>query len=280
VAAGQQIPATVVVGFADDAVNALLDVNPEREAAIALVAIGTDLNPPPPSPDVVPLGLPTRKLSAYEVSFPEIVDAHNASSLPTGEAARAWRTQYNAPAVSQPHGIEKVEHVILRRGSSRRFTHDAIPKAALQEMLETATSPYATDAFVPTDLYLIVNAVDGLASGSYVYRRESHELELLKRGDFRREAGYLDLGQPLAADAAVSVYSLVNLNELDDRGYRAAQLSAAIEAGNLYLAAYAQHLGATGLTFFDEDVTAFFSPHAAGKSVMFLTAVGASAKRR
>jgi hypothetical protein len=42
----------------------------------------------------------------------------------------------------------------------------------------------------------------------------------------------------------------------------------------LYLAAYALGLGATGLTFFDDDVTDFFSPHASGKSVMFLVAAG------
>ncbi len=64
-----------------------------------------------------------------------------------------------------------------------------------------------------------------------------------------------------------------------DRDYRAAQLAAAIEGGKLYLAAYALGLGATGLTFFDDEVTGFFSPHAAGKAVMFLTAVGHPAKR-
>ena len=53
-----------------------------------------------------------------------------------------------------------------------------------------------------------------------------------------------------------------------------AQLEAAIAGGRTYLAAYALGLGATGLTFFDDDVTAFFSPHAAGKSVMFHMAVG------
>ena len=31
--------------------------------------------------------------------------------------------------------------------------------------------------------------------------------------------------------------------------------------------------------FLDDDVTAFFSPHAAGKSVMFLMAVGARRSR-
>ena len=65
-----------------------------------------------------------------------------------------------------------------------------------------------------------------------------------------------------------------------NRGYRGAQLEAAILGGRLYLAAYAQRLGASGLTFFDDDVTEFFSPHAAGKSVMFLIALGKSVKQK
>ena len=64
------------------------------------------------------------------------------------------------------------------------------------------------------------------------------------------------------------------LSELGNRGYRAAQLEAAIAGGKAYLAAYALGFGASGLTFFDDDVTAFFSPHARGKSVMFLMAIG------
>ncbi len=46
----------------------------------------------------------------------------------------------------------------------------------------------------------------------------------------------------------------------------------------MYLAAYAQRFGATGLTFFDDEVTEFFSPHAARKSVMFLVALGHSGR--
>ncbi len=65
-----------------------------------------------------------------------------------------------------------------------------------------------------------------------------------------------------------------------NRGYRAVQLEAGILGGKLYLAAYAQHLGATGLTFFDDDVTAFFSPHAEGKSAIFLVAVGHGVKSK
>lgn len=64
-----------------------------------------------------------------------------------------------------------------------------------------------------------------------------------------------------------------------NRGYRAAELEASIAAGKLYLAAYVQKLGASGLTFYDDEVTEFFSPRAAQKSVMFLLALGKSARR-
>jgi len=47
----------------------------------------------------------------------------------------------------------------------------------------------------------------------------------------------------------------------------------------MYLAAYAQRLGATGLTFFDDDVIHFFSPHAKDKSPIFLLAIGKPMKK-
>src|SRR5437660_11037053 len=70
------------------------------------------------------------------------------------------------------------------------------------------------------------------------------------------------------------------LDRFGNRGYRAVQLEAGILGGKLYLAAYSQRLGATGLTFFDDDVTRFFSPHARGKSAIFLVAVGHSARQK
>jgi hypothetical protein len=68
------------------------------------------------------------------------------------------------------------------------------------------------------------------------------------------------------------------LRHFGNRGYRAAQLEAGMIGGKLYIAAYAQRLGATGLTFYDDDVIRFFSPHAEGKSAIFLVAVGNSAR--
>src|SRR5262249_8835591 len=97
-------------------------------------------------------------------------------------------------------------------------------------------------------------------------------------GEWGGGAGGWGLGQELPAAAAVDVYSLTDLPRVLDRfgnrGYRAAQLEGGITGGRLYLAAYAQRFGATGLTFFDDEVIEFFSPHATGKSVMFLVALG------
>jgi hypothetical protein len=64
------------------------------------------------------------------------------------------------------------------------------------------------------------------------------------------------------------------LNKLGNRGYRIAQLEAGIIAGKIYLSSYAQSIGASGTTFFDDATTEFFSPHAADKSTMIAVGVG------
>jgi SagB-type dehydrogenase family enzyme len=285
------VPARLVLGFADEPVARLLDIDPEREAPLVLVALGDGAVPPPEAPPLPPLGLATLPLSAHEVDYPLVREAHAASSLGSGAEARAWRVA-GAPAPPPPPDPpaipmeplpasvvpEPVEAVILRRGSQRRFPRASMPHEALATVLACATPALPADVVVRPDLYLIVNAVDGLEAGAYFADADGRALRLLRAGSFRGTAGHLDLGQPLAADAAVNLYWLVDLDavsaRLGNRGYRAAQLAAAVAGGRAYLAAYALGLGATGLTFFDDDVTAFFSPHAAGKAVLFLVAIG------
>ena len=186
-------------------------------------------------------------------------------------------------------GVDSIGQVIQRRGSTRQFVHSAITFAHLSTILHGATRGVPADFLDPdgamlNDLYLIVNAVDDLPSGAYVFRRDQDALELLEEGDFRQVAGALGLQQSLPGDAAVDVFFLADLKPLlstyGNRGYRAAQLEAGIIGGKLYLGAYALGLGASGLTFFDDDVTTFFSPHADGKSVMFLVALGNPLRRK
>ena len=114
--------------------------------------------------------------------------------------------------------------------------------------------------------------------GAYYFHREARELELLQAGDFRLQARFLGLDQDLPGDAAANLFFLADLPRVLDaygnRGYRAVQLESGVLGGKLYLGAYSLGIGATGLTFYDDDVIKFFSPHAEGKSAIFLMCVG------
>lgn len=362
-ASARGIPARAVMGFADAAVNRLLGLDPDREAALCLVPLGRSESAAAPSGERAPaLDLATRPLSAHEVDYPLIRETHAASSLEDGAEARGWReagggvAEASGPATHEAgeetggaggsatgeadegtggasrsatgetgasgtgrsgvHGggpgesdagtaapresplrrelplrfdsgaalpAAGLEQVILRRGSTRRFSRESIAFAQLSNALHYATRGVATDADPSgarplNQLYLIVNHVDGMAPGAYVLDRGRGRLQLLREGRFREEAGFLGLGQEIPADASVNVYFLADLEPVlrryGNRGYRLAGMEAGVEAGRLYLAAYAQGIGASGLTFFDDEVTRFFSPHAAGKSVLFLMALG------
>jgi SagB-type dehydrogenase family enzyme len=296
------IPARVVLGWADEPVSRLLGVDPDREGVVALVALGREegeaqsprarLEPT----DLEPLDLPTAALSPREVYYEEIAQAHRAGFLASGAEAKAWREaaerrssvdrESGAPliplALDQAQPAEPIESVIRRRGSSRQFSHRPIGFGALSAILEAGLAPIPSDCTADGPALgqplLIVNAVDGLEPGLYAAHRDPPGLEPLRLGAFRREAGVLALGQDLGGDAAVNAYFLSDLDPildaLGDRGYRAAQLTCAIAAGRMWLAAYALRLGATGLTFFDDPVVELFSPRAAGMDVMFLLAVG------
>jgi len=289
-AAAADIPARVVQAFVDDAVNGLLDLEREREAALGVVALGAGALAPPPAPEAPPLGLAVLPSSPHEVRYGAIARAHAASSLGDAAQVRAVRGGVAPPfvvpdgpavplAARPPADVpEPIEAVILRRGSTRRFSREPIGFDQLSTVVHAATRGFPTDCPVRATCYVIANAVDGLPPGAWVHDPTREALIQLQAGDLRREAGFLGLQQELAADAAANLYFLVDLEPvfaaMGGRGYRAAELAGAVAGGRAYLAAYAQRLGASGLTFFDDEVTRFFSPHAAGASVMFLVAVG------
>jgi hypothetical protein len=123
---------------------------------------------------------------------------------------------------------------------------------------------------------IIVNRVDGLASG--LYGTELSALTPLKAGDYAADAAHLALDQEAAAGAAVNLYFVASLAEvtatLGGRGYRAVQMEAGIRTGQVYLAATALGLRATGLTFYDDTVARFFDLDPEDTAVLMLVAFG------
>lgn len=301
--AASNLPTKVITAFIDSQMNALLGLDVKREVVFSLVPLGHKHATSPSSPQIAPLELPLVSYSKTEVEYPAMRKMHDASSLDSADEVAAWRgktplheipSAKGTPTTLQPLDDpaippDSIEQVISRRGSTRKFARDPITLAQLSTLLDRATRGIPADFLDPlgshlNDLYLMVNNVQGLAAGAYFYHWEKKVLELLKPGDFRDKAGYLGLEQQLPADAAADVFFLADLKRImqrfGNRGYRATQLEAGILGGKLYLAAYAQRLGASGLTFYDDDVVSFFSPHARGKSAIFLVALGHSSARQ
>lgn len=294
-AASAKLRARVVMGFVDSEVEALLGVDGRRELPLCLLALGSgepvEAASRPPEPVALPEG-PIFRGRAIE--FPSVLEVNDAGRLRAGRVG-IWRKPAPEPA-PVPGGnptrtapaepaTASLESVIRRRGSARSFEREPVPAGVLAAVLDRATRGIPTDV-APTgsrlaEPYLIANAVEGLPPGAYAWRDGG--FLLLAEGQFRAEAGYLCLEQGLAADAAAVLFLMAGLDgvlaALGDRGYRAAQLEGGIVAGKLYLGAHAYGLAATGLTFYDDDVRAFFSPHAAGKSCLLVVAIGQSRRR-
>ena len=79
-----------------------------------------------------------------------------------------------------------------------------------------------------------------------------------------------------AATPPSSSSAAVDLDALDDRGYREAQLDAGIVEGRLHLAAYALGIGASGMTFLDSEIAALLGEPLAG---LLFTCVGVPSYR-
>ncbi len=302
VTSGAGVPSKVVTSFVDEEVHRLLGLEAEKESVVALVPLGraSEATPAAPLP-MDALEMPIEPLSPKMVEYLSIYELNRNSSLESPEelAGLKGRTptlrSYEATGdmVQLPREgnvkVRGLEETILRRGSTRTFAQDPISVEELSAALHFSTRGIDADFLSPygasmNELFLIVNAVEGLASGAYRYDREQHGLELLKEGDFRGEAGHLGLDQQIPADASVDVYMLSDLKPVLDafgnRGYRMAQLESGIIGGRLYLMAYGMGFGASGLTFYDDEVIEFFGPSAEGLSVMFLVALGRSVKRK
>ncbi len=300
-ASASGLPARILAGFMDERVNEILGLDGISESAISIVPLGQ----PGPSGAEAPAGsIPLEPVQVQEkyqpqnvVDYPEIRQIHQASNLGGAAEVSAWRSSGSqSRAVGLPaspgqvYSIARAKsidsplgQVISERGSTRRFERTQIPFDKFAAVLSAATAPVAADFLEegqPTllDPYLIVNGVQDLPSGSYFLSSGEARLEELKQGKMRHEAGHLCFEQALGADASAVVYFMADLDSVlakyGNRGYRAAQLEAGILGGRMYLCAHALGLGATGMTFYDDDVTEFFSPHAAGKSLMFLVALG------
>jgi hypothetical protein len=283
VTAEARLPARVELGFVDAEVATLVGADGVHELPLAVVGLRGRSALPPPEPVV------RGHLADDPFEFPLVTAAYRAGELAAVGDVAAWREAAGGlePAVApdpvEPPWDGALEDVVLRRGSTRRFDVGAVAPAALvTKGLPWATAPAPLDV-LPSgatllEHLLLVNAVDGVRPGAY--RVAGDGLVELGVGEVRDVGRYLCLGQRLGGDGALTAFHAAHLDRvtavLGDRGYRAALLEAGIVEGRLHLAAFGVGLGASGLTFFDDEVSRFFATSAAP---MLVTAVGMPAYR-
>ncbi|MGO9607190.1 MAG: SagB/ThcOx family dehydrogenase [Candidatus Binataceae bacterium] len=295
--AAEGLQADVVTLFVDSELEALLGVDGITEGVNCLITLGrTQATTEHATSRPDKLELETVPLSRDSRAYEDLARIQAASRLEeVGELSQIVAQATSAELSSQSSGTAgdaaslislpalhsaslSLGDTILRRGSTRHFTHAAVLSGELGAILDASSAPVSSDVLPMVHTYLIINGVEGLEPGAFYHDQRRHALERLRTGDLRAEAGYLCLEQPLGADCAALLVYMASLEKalslLGNRAYRTLHLEAGIRGGRAYLAAYSLGRGATGLTFYDDDTTALFSPHGADMSPLLMVAVG------
>src|SRR5215216_5353031 len=177
--------ARIIMGFLDDSVNQLLCLADQKEAAIAMAAIGAGLSNDTITPtqkqeqmhEILQAPVPKiRPLSKREeIKYPEIWQLNHASKLASKQEIDEWISNahnHRQQSLSKtlPYSQEKARNnenliiplnelqesinnsltlreTILRRGSSRRFARTNISLSTLKTILYTSTRGVPMDIF-------------------------------------------------------------------------------------------------------------------------------------
>lgn len=177
------------------------------------------------------------------------------------------------PPPDLPH--DAFDALVVARHSCRRFTPEPLMLSEVSTLLYAGYGILATQdlegeflerpvpsggGLYPLELYLLVQRVDGLATGSWHYVPLGHRLERMHEHSLPPLlTSEMFLGQSYLRDCAVIVVitSVVerSLWKYEDRGYRYILLEAGHVAQNVNLCAAALRLGGLNLGgFFDRDV--------------------------
>jgi SagB-type dehydrogenase family enzyme len=280
-AASAATRAALRLGFVDQEMVELLALDGTDEFPLAVVHIGPPLGPPPARIGFGPAAVGEL---GERIAFPLVTEAQRSSDLATPHEVRAWRA---APAGrtglvvrDAPVPTVSLERAILRRGSTRRFTHRSVDESIVSWAVPNSTRALPADFITPGSTLarhlVVVHDVENVRPGAY--HAVSDVMESQRTGDLRAIARELSIDQALASDAALVAYHCGSVAEATaargERGYRALALEVGTASGRLQLAASALGLGASGLVFYENELSRAFGATVDGH---LATAVGVPA---
>ncbi|CCH66985.1 hypothetical protein RINTHH_8300 [Richelia intracellularis HH01] len=281
----------LIGGFADDAANELLYINPQQEGVIAVLPLADllDIQQNLPAWNTA---LPSRTDTDYpQISDGELLNYFHQSTriqlgttgnvnLPVVQAEKSLEDKYNFPfcqkisTVTNPiywgENLEDLELNIHQRRSTRAYSGEDLTLDELKALLNFTYQPqdyinqnldncpdYFDLSLIET--FIVCSGVEGLETGCYYYAPKAQELRQIRFKNFRRELHFLCLGQELGRDAAAVLFHTADLksavNQYGDRVYRYLHMDAGHLGQRLNLAAIRLHLGVSGIGgFFDDQV--------------------------
>ena len=220
--------------FPDPQVRRLVGADGVHEHPMALLTFGDG------SPAIDPTG------EAESGTLPNVELPLCTAAQRAGESTALGAPWPETPALPDVPTSDSLDVVVLRRGSQRRMDRTrTVPRALLEQSMALAMRG------IDVPHWVAVHGVDDTTPG--VYRWPNLGMPV-RAGDLRVELERICLDQSLAAEAAFVVIGATPAADLDDRGYRDAQLAAGVVEGRLHLAAYALGAGASGMTFLDSEV--------------------------
>ena len=269
--AGSMLAQVLVVAESGDVTPRLWTRFPDADVAATVGADGVEEWPvavvalAPGAPAVRPGGeANVGSIADDQTEFPLVTLVQHTGDMDA--LGDPWST---SPPLEGPVPMsDDVDTVVLRRGSARTLDPAGVVAADACRF-----SMRAALRGIDTPHVVAVHAVDGIEPGLY----RATDLDTpVRTGNLRNELLSICWDMDLAKDAAFDVIGAVDLAAIDDRGYREAQLASGIVEGRLHLAAYAMGLGASGMTFLDDELERLLAPVVRGRSIggLLITCVG------
>jgi len=196
-------------------------------------------------------------------------------------------------ALSNPKTTDgpAIWEVLNQRRSVRRFADAPLREQELSQLLWATqgvtqvahsvlfrTAPSA-GALYPIETYVVVHSVETIDPGIYHYAVGDHELEQIRRGDFRADIARAALDQGFAHSAGlVLVWTAIlprSKWKYKQRAYRYVYLDAGHIAQNAALAAVSLGLGSCQIgALYDNEANALLEVDGMEETTVYMTAVG------
>lgn len=293
--------APLIARFDDGAINALLEIDTQTEAALLLMPVGktgdgeTAAGEPEPLFAAVRPDPPDRADRYVRMIHQGTSQRVKEGQAKSGAHHRGGKADREA-AATRPEGAialpdpaegdegDALFPVIRRRRSTRNYSSAAMTRAELSALCVAAAGTGADNepfhsVTAPLDLYAVVRHVEGLEGGVYLFDPPTRSLLLIRPGDFSAQCKRANLNQDFCRTAHVVFFKTVTFDALGhpdgDRGYRYANIRSGIMGGALYLQATALGMGVCGVgAFMDDDVAAIVGCDPLTEPVLYVTAVG------